>query len=74
MFRFQCPECGFGHHEVGHMVAETEVYCVVCLEEGGGWSASTAGTRTSRIRRVCAQTLSPPEVGPFRRVQPPTCP
>ena len=33
MFRFQCPECGFGHHEVGHMVAETEVYCVVCLEE-----------------------------------------
>jgi hypothetical protein len=35
MFRFQCPECGFGHHEVGHMVAETEVYCVVCLEEEG---------------------------------------
>ena len=27
MFCFQCPECGFGHHEVGHLVAETEVYC-----------------------------------------------
>jgi hypothetical protein len=35
MFCFQCPECGFGHHEVGHLVAETEVYCVVCLEEEG---------------------------------------
>jgi hypothetical protein len=35
MFCFQCPECGFGDHEVGHMVAETEVYCVVCLEDDG---------------------------------------
>jgi hypothetical protein len=36
MFRFQCPECGFGDHEVGHLVvAETQVYCVVCLEEDG---------------------------------------
>jgi hypothetical protein len=35
MFRFQCPECGFGDHEVGHLVAETQVYCVVCLEEEG---------------------------------------
>ena len=35
MFCFQCSECGFGHHEVGHLVAETEVYCVVCLEEEG---------------------------------------
>jgi hypothetical protein len=35
MFCFQCPECGFGHHELGHLVAETEVYCVVCLEEEG---------------------------------------
>ena len=35
MFCFQCPECGFGYHEVGHLVAETEVYCVVCLEEEG---------------------------------------
>ncbi len=35
MFRFQCPECGFGDHEVGHLVVETQVFCVVCLEEEG---------------------------------------
>jgi len=34
MFRFQCPECGMGDHEVGPM-AETEIHCVVCLEEHG---------------------------------------
>ena len=22
---FQCPECGFGHHEVGHLFGETEI-------------------------------------------------
>ena len=33
--RFQCPECGLGDHEVGHMVAEGEIYCIVCLEEQG---------------------------------------
>jgi hypothetical protein len=33
MIHFQCPECGFGDYEVGHLVAEDEVYCIVCLEE-----------------------------------------
>ena len=32
MLRFQCPECGFGDYEVGHLVAENEIYCIVCLE------------------------------------------
>ncbi len=31
--RFHCPECGFGDYEVGHLTAEDEIYCVVCLEE-----------------------------------------
>jgi hypothetical protein len=35
MFSFQCRECGFGYQEVGHLVADTEIYCVVCLEEQG---------------------------------------
>ena len=34
MFRFQCLECGMGDHELGPM-AETEIHCVVCLEEHG---------------------------------------
>ena len=32
--RFQCPECGMGDHEIGPM-AETEIHCIVCLEEHG---------------------------------------
>lgn len=31
-WRFQCPECGFGDYEVGHLVQPGEVYCIVCLE------------------------------------------
>ena len=33
--RFQCPECDFGDFEVGHLMTETEVHCIVCLEEQG---------------------------------------
>ena len=36
MFRFQCPECGFGDHEVGHLMAETQVYCSCVPGRGGG--------------------------------------
>ena len=35
LIRFQCPECGFGDYEVGHLVDETDVYCVACWEEQG---------------------------------------
>ena len=30
---FQCPRCGFGSHEVGHLIADDEIFCIVCLEE-----------------------------------------
>jgi hypothetical protein len=32
-WHFQCPHCGFGHAEVGHLVDPDEIYCVICLEE-----------------------------------------
>jgi hypothetical protein len=35
MMHFQCPECGMGDYEVGHLVAEPVDYCVVCLDEHG---------------------------------------
>jgi hypothetical protein len=35
MMRFQCPECGMGDYEVGHLVAEPVEYCVVCLDKHG---------------------------------------
>jgi hypothetical protein len=47
MMRFQCPECGMGDHEVGHLVAEPVEYCVVCLDEHG-----------RLIRLECWQELS----------------
>jgi hypothetical protein len=35
IMRFQCPECGMGDYEVGHLVAEPLEHCVVCLDEHG---------------------------------------
>ena len=35
MMRFQCPECGMGDYEVGHLVAEPVEYCDDCLNEQG---------------------------------------
>ncbi len=35
MFRFQCPECGFGDHEVGHLVSATQVL-LRCVPGRGG--------------------------------------
>ena len=47
MMRFQCPECGMGDREVGHLVAEPAGSCVVCLDEQG-----------RLIRLECWQELS----------------
>jgi hypothetical protein len=30
---FRCPECGFGHEELGYLAADQELLCEVCLEE-----------------------------------------
>ena len=32
-WEFACPECGFGHVEIGDLAADDEIHCVVCLEE-----------------------------------------
>jgi hypothetical protein len=32
-WEFICPECGFGHGELGGLATDDEMYCVVCLEE-----------------------------------------
>ena len=33
--RFQCPNCGLGDGELGHLMDEADTYCIVCLEELG---------------------------------------
>lgn len=59
-WRFQCPECGFGDHEVGHLVNSDEVYCVVCLEEDGRqvrlkqWEETRADQARLRVILVAA--------------------
>src|SRR5689334_23645400 len=59
--RFQGPECGMGDHEVGPM-AETEIYCVVCLARGARTRhpPPLLGGRTGS-GALCARTCSPPE-------------
>jgi hypothetical protein len=32
---FQCPNCGLGDGELGHLMDEDDVDCIVCLEELG---------------------------------------
>ncbi len=35
VWSFHCPECGFGHQELGHLATDQEIHCLVCLEEDG---------------------------------------
>ena len=35
MTRFQCSNCGMGDAELGHLMDEADVQCLVCLEELG---------------------------------------
>jgi hypothetical protein len=35
VWSFQCPECGFGHVELGWLATDNETHCLVCLEERG---------------------------------------
>jgi len=32
-WKFQCPECEFTDEEFGHLAADEEVYCEVCMAE-----------------------------------------
>jgi hypothetical protein len=34
-WEFHCPECGFGHHELGRLAADHEMLCIVCEHEAG---------------------------------------
>ena len=34
-WHFLCVECGFGDHELGHLLEADEIHCLVCLEESG---------------------------------------
>ena len=34
-WHFHCPECGMGDFELGHLAADQELFCEVCLEEEG---------------------------------------
>jgi hypothetical protein len=34
-WHFQCPECAMGDFELGHLAADQELFCEVCLDEEG---------------------------------------
>jgi hypothetical protein len=34
-FAFRSPECGGGDYQVGHLVDETGICCIICLKEQG---------------------------------------
>jgi hypothetical protein len=54
LLRFQCPGCGFGEYEVGHLTADDEIYCVVCFEEESREVRLERWAEGEGVRRVCA--------------------
>jgi hypothetical protein len=34
-WEFLCPECGLGHHELGRLARDHEIFCEVCDHETG---------------------------------------
>ena len=72
LFRFQCPDCGLGDYETGHLVAADEIYCVVCLEEDGRLIGLECWDEKRRqLRPACGKAWSSsPEPGFFRRRRP----
>lgn len=35
IWMFVCPECSLGHEELGHLLMDDEIYCLVCHHEEG---------------------------------------
>ncbi len=33
LWRYQCPQCGVGDQDTGHLAADHAIYCEVCLED-----------------------------------------
>lgn len=60
VWHFQCPECGFGDGEFGHLLADEEIDCLVCFEAEGKtvvlrrWLAEGAGQARLREDREAA--------------------
>jgi hypothetical protein len=59
-WHFYCPECGFGDCEFGHLLADDEVRCLICIEEDGRevqlrrWLDEEPGQARLRGARVAA--------------------
>ena len=59
VWSFQCPDCGFGHVELGCFGTDDEAYCLVCSEERGAtvrlqrW-VDVEADRQARLRDVLA--------------------
>ena len=49
-WHFHCRECGMGDFELGHLVADQEFFCEVCVEEGRG---------DIRLERWTAEVMAP---------------
>ncbi len=31
VWHFQCPACGFGDQELGHLLGDDEIHCEICI-------------------------------------------
>lgn len=57
-WEFHCPECGFGHHEIGQLAQDHEFHCMVCEHESGQmvvlhrWLVDSPARPQARLRVV----------------------
>ena len=58
---FQCPNCGLGDGELGHLMDEGDVDCIVCLEELGRQIRSSAGEKGKGPMPASGLVWLPPE-------------
>jgi rubredoxin len=46
LYYFECPVCGFDHHEAKRLAEEDEIYCPLCAGDNG---------RDVRLKRTLAR-------------------
>jgi hypothetical protein len=55
-WHFQCPECGMGDFELGHLAEDQQFFCEICLAEESRlillerWSAEEQTPAYARFR------------------------
>ena len=68
-WHFQCPECGMGDFELGHLANDHQFFCEVRVEKAVGWNppgAMAGGRRDADLRPFAPRSGGLSSGGAFR--------